>query len=405
MKSSKPTGLPYLFLVLLTVFSFASRFVLANDVEESYTDLLVNSFDIRLSGFVSQSFVHSPHNKVPNQGLNGFETGLEFNVNLNKYSSIRGLINYDREKELEFNYLVWDTSYSLSERFTIGARVGKLFMPYGFYNDTRGNPESRQGITPPIHVIWPNNVDFYDNSFGVHFYMHGSLGDVNIDVEKGFSENSNLNPKMNYTFGRKGVNFDKFLFETLHIQLDWGKHRFRYDEIIPTAHYSLTDEYWETYFPPTYLAGDRFYNNKLYLFMRYFGYQYWIGDWSITLEQVCIDMNGKENYTGFEEVMEVQADSLTFRNVILSMEVGKVNTYLGYGWSLREQDKQSELFGLERGDSLYSGMEYYASDSFLIKAEVYRIRGTSFISYVDNTNKDKWKNLWYTSAFQIIYLF
>ena len=165
MKSSKPTGLPYLFLVLLTVFSFASTFVLANDVEESYTDLLVNRFDIRLSGFVSQSFVHSPHNKVPNQGLNGFETGLEFNVNLNKYSSIRGLINYDREKELEFNYLVWDTSYSLSEKFTIGARVGKLFMPYGFYNDTRGNPESRQGITPPIHIIWPNNVDFYDNSF------------------------------------------------------------------------------------------------------------------------------------------------------------------------------------------------------------------------------------------------
>ena len=194
------------------------------------------------------------------------------------------------------------------------------------------------------------------------------------------------------------------MYQPLQIQADWGKHRLRYDEIIPVAHYSLDESYWNSYLPMV-AEDNRFYTNKLFLFLRYFGYQYWRDNWSITLEQVNMKMSGKEHYHGYEDFAESPVDNFTYRNAMFSAEFGKFNSYIGYGWSVGKEDKHSKLYGLKRGNSTYVGTEYRALDSLLLKAEVYQIYGTSFISYNENRERDEWKDNWNTYSLQAIWFF
>ena len=399
------------FLFLIFIFISSTLYGNVDEDCEGHACKLFGSgyatnFDIR--GFVSQSYIYSPDNKVKNQDFKGFEAGLQFNYDLTDFSVIRGLLKFSqsptgKEDKLFFDYLLLD-SYSSYKEVTFGVRFGKLPLAYGFYNDTRGNPVTRQGIISPPHIIWPNTQALYDGGNGVSVYMYGNIGDLEIDIEKGYSENPYLNQKEDYSMGVEGVDLDYFSTDNWHLQLDYNNHRLRFDHIISKGFYDIMSEYWNNY--PNVPNNQKIDKNNITYAIRYIGYQFWQRYWSITFEDVEMNYLGREkdSYLRDNGYGVIGRDKVNFQNVILALCVDSSFTfYSGYGRSSKT-DKFSKRFGFSRGDSAYIGVEIEYK-KFVIKGEMYKIAGTEFVSRELNPEPDNWKEQWNIYAIQVSHTF
>ena len=74
----------------------------------------------------------------------------------------------------EFEFLLLDANTYLGESI-VGTRLGRLQLPYGFYNMQRLNPADRLGIhhAQPMQIYWGQNSAIFDRGDGwMTYFLH-----------------------------------------------------------------------------------------------------------------------------------------------------------------------------------------------------------------------------------------
>ena len=116
---------------------------------------------LQWSGWVSKAWMQTDPEplRLPQQEDEGWEAALRLDWVMQPWLSFRALYAYlpylNDGPDSEFEFLLLDANTYLGESI-VGARLGRLQLPYGFYNMQRLNPADRLGIhhAQPMQIYW-----------------------------------------------------------------------------------------------------------------------------------------------------------------------------------------------------------------------------------------------------------
>lgn len=149
--------------------------------------------DVSINGFLSQGYIKSSENNYvagSKQGSWEFhEIGLTFGIDVNE--DLRaGVQLYSRDfgdfsnDDFEIDWALVDYTY----RNWLGARIGKIKLPYGFYNKTRDVDAVRTSVLLPQTVYMESVREFVFALDGFELYGNvelGGAGDLDYEVFTG----------------------------------------------------------------------------------------------------------------------------------------------------------------------------------------------------------------------------
>jgi len=164
------------------------------------------ALDYQLHGFAAQGFSLSTHNDYYGDSTHGsgnfYEVGLNGTASIlpNLLVSAQGLVrragNTDTEG-LRLDYAQLDYRFLSSSQYDSGIRLGRVKIPYGFYNETRDVVFTRPGITLPESVYMESeglrSVLFSQD--GAQLYGGYQLGDHSLTAEANYCLKSRLSDK------------------------------------------------------------------------------------------------------------------------------------------------------------------------------------------------------------------
>ncbi|MFN3716079.1 MAG: hypothetical protein ACK4R8_05045 [Thiobacillus sp.] len=138
---------------------------------------------IQIQGFAAQALVATRHNQFFGDSRDGIsseftEAGLHGAWQVRDALRVSGQILYRRAGEtdrdgLRLDYAHLDWRFHQDEARQIGARIGKVKIPYGLYNETRDVPFTRPGILLPQSVYFDNSRSLVLAAPGMFVYGGG----------------------------------------------------------------------------------------------------------------------------------------------------------------------------------------------------------------------------------------
>lgn len=138
---------------------------------------------VRVQGFAAQALIGTSHNNFfgdsQDEASSEFtEAGLHATWQVRDRLLAAGQLLYRRAGEsdddgLRLDYAHLDWRFHQSDSHQIGARLGKVKIPYGLYNETRDVPFTRPGILLPQSVYFDNSRSLVLAAPGVFLYGGG----------------------------------------------------------------------------------------------------------------------------------------------------------------------------------------------------------------------------------------
>ena len=166
-------------LLLLLLFSLP---VWANQTPEWYW-----------GGFATQVVSATDANHFISSGKEGITAGMH---EVGFYSTWRPASNFHLSGQvisrkagnvddgsIKLDYLLADFSLSESTAAQYGLRIGKIKIPYGFYNDTRDVSFTRPSIILPQSLYFDQARDLELSADGALFYAHIPISDMRLDID------------------------------------------------------------------------------------------------------------------------------------------------------------------------------------------------------------------------------
>ncbi len=148
--------------------------------------------DLRVNGFVTQGYFLSDHNNIYGDSDGGSFDFRELAVNASwrpnsdfllagqLMSRRAGNVN-DGSPQVDYLLLDWRLQDRLDTQS--GLRLGRLKVPYGFYNDTRDVAFTRPSILLAQEVYYDMARDLALSADGAGFYRRGMAGGLNLDLD------------------------------------------------------------------------------------------------------------------------------------------------------------------------------------------------------------------------------
>jgi len=149
--------------------------------------------DFTWGGFLTQGLVHTDGNNFAGESENSISTDFReagiyglwrptSHLRLGAQIVARKLGNLTDDAP-QFDYLSADYSFLNSYDSDFGVRIGKLKVPYGFYNDVREIPFARTSILLPQAMYFDQARDFQISALGGSLYGFKSFEDYRVEQE------------------------------------------------------------------------------------------------------------------------------------------------------------------------------------------------------------------------------
>lgn len=352
--------------------------------------------DWQMHGFGSQGYVYtSRYNFFGHSDKNGSVDFTEIALNVsghigsNLVLAAQGLYRNaggsDKEK-LRLDFANLDYHLQLDERSTVGVRLGQVKNPFGFYNETRDMIWTRPGVTLPQSVYFDalglrqtflasdGGVLYGRYSFGDHALSAEFLVSEPLDNIRGAPEFLTLlsDPQGRMEgrpllIGRTGYSWKEGQFRLMFSIVDIDR-RFNsaHPEDVPsgkvTASYPLASA------------------------------QLNLEDWSFTGEYGHINTE-RSGFTPGGVLLKNTSEVFYFQTQYrITPEWTALLRYdaLYYNIDDRSGKRSSQLTGLPRhrsyAEDISAGLRWEITRNWLAAAEYHRVKGTAWLSPVDNTD-------------------
>lgn len=135
--------------------------------------------DYDIYGTLAQGYIHTDHNNYFGDSTRGSfdfrELGIGAGAQLTPDLRITGLLMSRKagataNGKVSVDYLLVDYAPIKLEQSTVGIKVGRQKIPFGFYNETRDIAETRPSILLPQSIYFDNARQFLINADGVQLY-------------------------------------------------------------------------------------------------------------------------------------------------------------------------------------------------------------------------------------------
>ena len=404
---------------------------------------------LQWSGWVSKAWMQTDPEplRLPQQEDEGWEAALRLDWVMQPWLSFRALYAYlpylNDGPDSEFEFLLLDANTYLGESI-VGTRLGRLQLPYGFYNMQRLNPADRLGIhhAQPMQIYWGQNSAIFDRGDGwmTYFYTPRSSS-FQAQFELGRIVRDYPEPQEDYltVLSELGMELDRQENQFASIELEFLEMiRLRKDHHEPTHFIQIPYSYYEK------LAEQQFgtiawstlnaTQQKAVLeppdcdppptgeFTRpyvidYEGLEMWWEGWQFTLEQSRLYYTAEgtqQDYYSFIQCATAATDSGlrkrldTHHSAVLALHMEQLTTHIGYGdWSVEENNEQR--FG---GTHRFAGLKYKPHHDWTLKYEIHNKTGHFGLRYSQNkltSESSEWREEmgenWTAQAVSVTYEF
>ena len=407
---------------------------------------------LQWSGWVSKAWMQTDPEplRLPQQEDEGWEAALRLDWVMQPWLSFRALYAYlpylNDGPDSEFEFLLLDANTYLGESI-VGARLGRLQLPYGFYNMQRLNPADRLGIhhAQPMQIYWGQNSAIFDRGDGwmTYFYTPRSssfqaqfeLGRIVRDYPEPQEDYLTVLSELGMELDRQENQFASIELEFLEmIRLRKDHHEPVHFIQIPFSYYqestaqSLFQNNWSslssidrdttTTFLLTHPCGPpptgEF--SRPYV-IDYEGLEMWWKGWQFTLEQSRLYYTAEgtqQDYYSFIQCATAATDSGlrkrldTHHSAVIALHMEQLTTHIGYGdWSVEENNEQR--FG---GTHRFAGLKYKPHHDWTLKYEFHDKTGHFGLRYSQNkdtSESSKWREEmgenWTAQAVSVTYEF
>ena len=407
---------------------------------------------LQWNGWVSKAWMQTDPEplRLPQQEDEGWEAALRLDWVMQPWLSFRALYAYlpylNDGPDSEFEFLLLDANTYLGESI-VGTRLGRLQLPYGFYNMQRLNPADRLGIhhAQPMQIYWGQNSAIFDRGDGwmTYFYTPRSSS-FQAQFELGRIVRDYPEPQEDYltVLSELGMELDRQENQFASVELEFSEMiRIRKDHHepvhfiqIPFSYYqestaqSLFQNNWSslssieqdtvTNFLLTHPCGPpptgEF--TRPYV-IDYEGLEMWWEGWQFTLEQsrLYYTIEGtQQDYYSFIQCATAAANSGlhkrrdTHHSAVLALHTEQLTTHIGYGdWSVEENNEQ--IFG---GTHRFGGLKYKPHLDWTLKYEIHNKTGHFGLRFSQNkltSESSEWREEmgenWKAQAVSVTYEF
>ena len=407
---------------------------------------------LQWSGWVSKAWMQTDPEplRLPQQEDEGWEAALRLDWVMQPWLSFRALYAYlpylNDGPDSEFEFLLLDANTYLGESI-VGTRLGRLQLPYGFYNMQRLNPADRLGIhhAQPMQIYWGQNSAIFDRGDGwmTYFYTPRSSS-FQAQFELGRIVRDYPEPQEDYltVLSELGMELDRQENQFASVELEFLEMiRIRKDHHEPVHFIQIPFSYYQES-----TAQSLFQNNWSSLssieqdtvtnfllthpcgppptgeFTRpytidYEGLEMWWEGWQFTLEQSRLYYTAEgtqQDYYSFIQCATAATDSGlrkrldTHHSAVLALHMEQLTTHVGYGdWSVEENNEQ--IFG---GTHRFGGLKYKPHLDWTLKYEIHNKTGHFGLRYSQNkltSESSEWREEmgenWKAQAVSVTYEF
>lgn len=373
--------------------------------------------NIQIGGFINQSFIQTTNNGFSTQdtidsasadfrevGLNLFS---ELTDNLHISSQLLSRTAGENEKgEPRFDYLLAEYKLFSDLEKQYGIRVGRVKKRYGFYNETRDVVFTRLGILLPQAVYFDSIYELQRSSDGLNLFFNQNNSNFSLSTNLVYAwtpvDSDDWAVILFGDEGTKGVvkarqpspRFDIYL-DSLDNRLRfgfgtstvYGRHHpssnsslypGKFDFSVATLSFQLNENHWD--FTTEYSYYDRYFEGIFY---------------------EDIDKVYKEIAFGYYFDFGLKPTEST-------------RFYIRYDV---EHDDRKDLYGSkyeeETGDPAHLryafdttlGVKYKLSQNILFGLEYHKIRGASWLPYIQDVGTEDIQKFWELYAATVSYRF
>ena len=372
--------------------------------------------DFSVNGFITQGFFYTDHNNVYGESSDhgsfdfheiGLNTAYRFTPKL------RGAVQLMSRQagevdngEPKIDYALLDYRFTDSIEHAIGVRVGRLKVPFGFYNETRDVAFTRPSIILPQSLYFDQARDLELSIDGAILY--GSLsvpgGWLDIDLLYG-SPQKDTNVEYAYLAMDAAGKFEES--EGLMGRIVYNTDNGRVRVGATVSEYRLGYEPGGGSYPFEFNKGD------LKLNVAMLSAQYNTEHWSLTGEYMVHDIDWTELGGIYAARPKTPLTSYYLQ----------LQYRLNYNWDLllRYDDLMldgddpqgkinSRLFPFRQAHNFYSkditlGVGWRPNADWLFRAELHNVEGTGWAAEQDNPDSYALRKYWNIFALQATYRF
>jgi hypothetical protein len=381
---------------------------------------LVSTDSLRVNGFVTQGYFHTDHNNIYGQSEAGSFDFRELAVNASWRSRsdllVAGqLMSYragnvnDGSPQVDYLLLDWRVQDSLETQS--GLRLGRLKVPYGFYNDTRDVAFTRPSILLAQEIYYDSSRDLALSVDGAGFYRQGMAAGLHLDLDLVMgAPKHDASVEYAYLGGNMPGEFDSGRAVIGRLMLSDPHERWRAG--VSLLSFDLDYEAFDDPVP-VLLPGD----GQLHVDIAVLSGQARYRRWEFTAEYMLqhIDWGELGGAVALKpevdlEAYYVQAQYHFSPQWDLVLRYGEAyldrddRDGLDYQARLAEQGIDSQP-AVRYARDLALGVGWQPSPAWLLRAEWHRVRGALWLPVQDNLDRLQLERNWNLFALQATYRF
>ncbi|WP_417227740.1 hypothetical protein [Amphritea sp.] len=381
--------------------------------------------DFSVNGFITQGFFYTDENNVYGESsehgsFDFHEIGL--NTAYRFTPKLRGAVQLMSRQagevdngDPQLDYALLDYRFTDSVEHAVGMRVGRLKVPFGFYNETRDVAFTRPSIMLPQSLYFDQARDLELSIDGAILYGSISVpgGWLDVDLLYG-SPQTDTNVEYAYLAVDAVGEFDQSEGFMGRVIYNSESGRFRLGATV--SEYRLGYQPAGGTVPFDYNGGDpqfEFHDGDLKLNVAMLSAQYNTEHWSLTGEYMVHDIDWTELGGIYAARPKTPLTSYYLQ----------LQYRLNYNWDLllRYDDlmldgndpkgkENSQMFYPRQAHNFYSqdvtlGVGWRPNSDWLFRAELHNVEGTGWAAEQDNPDSAKLRKYWNIFALQATYRF
>ncbi|GGK54103.1 hypothetical protein [Amphritea balenae] len=372
--------------------------------------------DLSINGFITQGFFYTDENNIYGQSSDngsfefreaGINTSYRFNSRLRGAAQLMsrkaGAVDDGNPK---LDYALLDYRFTDSVDNAAGIRLGRLKIPFGFYNETRDVAFTRPSIMLPqsLYFDQARDVELSIDGVIVYSYLEVPGGWLDIDLLYGKPQ-TDTNVEYTYLSGDAPGKFDDSMGYLGRVIYNADGGRVRLGAMLANYEFS-----YQPAKPAVFLDFDKG-NMKLDLFIL--SAQYNAEKWTATAEYMLHDLDWRELGGVFAVSPQTTIESYYLQ---LQYRIDQ-NWELLLRYDDMRLDKDDPngttnaiLFAPKPAHTFYSeditvGVGWKPNPDWSFRAELHNVKGTAWAAEQDNTDPTELRKYWNIFALQATYRF
>jgi hypothetical protein len=376
--------------------------------------------NLRTNGFVTQGYFLTDHNNIYGSSEGGSFDFHELAVNASwrprsdlllagqLMSRRAGKVN-DGSPQVDYLLLDWRLQDSLTTQS--GLRLGRLKVPYGFYNDTRDVAFTRPSIMLAQEIYYDMSRDIALSVDGAGFYRQGMAAGFNLDLDLVMGvPKQDVAVEYPYLGGDMPGEFDSGRALIGRLILSDPQERWRAG--VSLLSFDLDYEAFDDPVP-VLLPGDGQLHVDIAVLSGQARYQRWLFTAEYMLQH--IDWSELGGVVALKPEVDLEAYYLQAQYHFSS----QWDLILRYGEAYLDRDDRSgqayqarlaelgipSMSAVRYARDLTLGVGWQPSPAWLLRAEWHRVRGDLWLPGQDNPDSLQLERNWNLFALQATYRF